>query len=66
LATAAEAFGMYKLRVYRPGVEPVTPMMTTSQGLRWDVSSSNISTVQAGGAKTGIVSTMRAARKTRR
>src|SRR5438067_4042748 len=53
------------LRMYRPRVEPVTPMITTIHGLRWNNNNSNTRTVHAGGAKTGMLSTTSAATNTR-
>src|SRR5215211_5145871 len=52
--------------MYRPKVEPVTPMMTTAQGLRWNWIVKKTSSIHAGGANTGIVSTASVAKKTRR
>src|SRR5438552_19109313 len=51
--------------MYRPRVEPVTPMITTTHGLRWNNNNSNTRTVHAGGAKTGMLSTTSAATNTR-
>ena len=58
--------GMYRLKIYLPRVEPITPTSNThhmcSPYLIWN----NAMTVQAGGPKKGSKSTPRAARKTKK
>src|SRR5438552_3844649 len=53
------------LRMYRPRVEPVTPMITTTHGFRCNNNNSKTRTVHAGGANTGMLSTTSAATNTR-
>jgi hypothetical protein len=47
-------------------VEPMTPITTVSHGFNWNFTRRITRRIQAGGAKTGMVSTARAAKKTSR
>src|ERR1043165_9718679 len=52
-----ESFGMYSVKIYRPAIDPATPINITAQMFSLKTICSNTITVNAGGRGKGTIST---------